>query len=533
MSISEPGVGEDATISTSGGSGSSPVDQPSAPDTRLALEQGGNGDGAVRALSATPPKTKSLQDLPKGQTVTVLGGAADKALMYLMTVVGQQDCVPAYGTRGRDQWLADFVKQEGNDLLAGAVSTVAAKIGSTSWYVEGPLELATLVRHMLLYWSDGARGWDSLILKWCQSYLVRDSGGTIELLRASARDLDGPALGYRHLDESKCVLSGDDEYPLVYHHRKGTIKVHRSQVARIVDMPNPEVKYKGSGWCSTSRAITTALTLMDIVRYKRERLSDLPAAGLLILNNLGPAQWKDITERYDTRQVNQGNTVWRDVMTVLGVDPAYPTSAEFVNFAELPEHFNEKEAVEIVVYSFALAFREDPREFWPVSAGPLGTGTEAELQARKARGKGEGIIYVAIERQLNRPDCLPPNVTFHFDFQDDEEDELQATIRNLKTQWIRRLWEASPNRQFGVPSAGVEPGEQGKRPPAPEGEEEGASEGIISTEQAQQLLVWENVIPAQILGLSVEADRLYDTRTLSYGPRTRLYRDGECVRLAQ
>ena len=483
--------------------------------------------------------------------VSSVGGVGSGALQWIMRIQGQLDTPPCYGNPSRDQWLADFVLEDGNDILAGAIATVTNKVVATNWYVEGPALLALRTRDMLLYESEFMTGWDAFSSKWIQSYYIRDGGGNAEPLRKLAGDHDGPALGVAHMDESRCELTGDPEWPIIYNNQgKGPIKVHRSQVARIVDSPNPEKRYGGRGRSGTSRSTTTAQVLMDVVRYKRERLSDLPAAGLLILNNLGELQWEDLTKKYDTRQQNQGNLIWRDIMVACGVDPAYPTTAKMVPFSELPQHYNEKEAMEIAVYSFALSFREAPQEFWPVSAGPLGTGTEAQLQAHMAKSKGTGAAFAAIERQLNRPDILPAGILFKFDQRDDDEDLLRAQINDTKTQWIRRLWEASPNRSSAVPgtpgAVGVSTEADGEGPDRARfgytqaeraiGVDLAEGEGMLSAEQVQQLLVWEKVIPPEILGMAVDVDRLYDVRGVElretiFGPKIRLWKDGRALTL--
>jgi hypothetical protein len=203
-------------------------------------------------------------------------------------------------------------------------------------------------------------------------------------------------------------------------------------------------------------------------------------------------------------------------MTVFGYDPAYQLNAEFLSFSELWDNFDEETATRLAIYTFALGFRTDPREFWPVSAGPLGTATEAEVQARKAKGKGVGIIYAAIEEVLNGPDALPEGVTFRFDFQEDEDDLRDAEIKDRHTQWIRRLWEGRN------PGSGL-----AANMPAEDGEENVG--GIITTEQAQALLVRHRIVPADILGLSLDRGREYSTR--AFGPYVRTYRDGFVERL--
>lgn len=450
------------------------------------------------------PSTVQQKNNPNGIIST------DHALAFALNVGATLTNAPRYWSVTRDTWMSNFVHKEGNDLLAGAVTTMAAKVAATPWYLEGPMVLVEMARKQLLHWSDFHKGWNSLVTKWTTSYLTRDFGGAIELLRANRSDKEGPALGYAHLDESKCRPTSDPEYPVAYNNGDKWVKLHRSWVGQIVDMPNPNDSYLGVGFCSVSRTLGTASILLDLVRYKREKLSDLPPAGLLLINNLSQEEWEDITVRYDARQRNEGNTTWRDILTVFGYDPAYQLSAEMISFSELWDNFSEEEATRLAIYTFALGFRTDPREFWPVSAGPLGTATEAEVQAKKAKGKGVGIIYSAIEEVLNGPDALPEGVTFHFDFQDDEEDLRNAQIKDKHTQWIRRLWEGRN------PGTGMSVGE---------GVEQVASDGgIITTEQAQALLVRHRIVPADILGLTVDHGRVYNQR--AYGPYVRVHRDG-------
>jgi hypothetical protein len=447
-------------------------------------------------------EARTIQDKVKGDGAgEVVSDVTSLAQSWLLSVGASITEAPTYWSRARDEWLSNFWRRPGNDLLAGALATLNAKITAAGWYIEGPLTIAMMARNMLLYQSEYYDGWDAMVQKWAMSYLDRDFGGTIEQFRASASDHSGPALGYAHIDESKLKRTTNPEYPYTYQTEKGPIKVHRSQIARIVDSSSPKDKDRGTGFCAVSRAIATSLVLLDIVRYKRERLSDLPPAGLLILNNYTQTQWEDIMSVYDARQRQQGNITWRDLMTICGVDPRYPITAEMFAFSELPEHYDERAATEIAVYTFALALRMDPRELWPVSAGPLGTATEAEIQHRKAKAKGEGIIFAAIERQLNGPNALPGTVKFRFDFRDDEDDERAATINYQKLRNIRSMWESSPNR--------------------------GDGEGIITTEEARKWAVREGLVPADIVGEALTEGKVYDIR--AYGPPARVYHDGRVL----
>jgi len=495
----------------------------------------------------------------RGTTLIDTGAEIEQASgVFSWNVTGEGvDQVPAYGSKTRDEYLVRHLTKYGNDLLAGAVSNLQAKIVTTHWFVEGPLALAEAARNMLLYQSDFGAGWESMAAPWIHGYLCRDGGGILENGRASRSDHDGPSLGFAHIDESKMTRTGDPEYPFKYQAKNGHIKMHRSQVSPMVDMRDGRDSMKGVGFCALSRTLATSHILMDVVTYKREMLSDLPPAGILFINNMTEPQWKDLNQKYDGRQQNSGNTVWRDIMVALGIDPAYPVSAELFQLRRLWESFDERTQMEMAIYSFALGFRVDPREYWPVSSGSLGTATEAEIQHRKARAKGEGAIFSAIERIFNGPFGISPVLKFRFDFRDDDEDQQAAEIAKLKIDNIRKLWEASPNAvYFQLEQMRAEQAKQRAQEFADQQDQDDEQDpdedtkqlnfdesqasdivgigGMISTEEARNLLVSWNIVEPHVLGQQIDDGRVYDVKGLikAYGPWVRVYDDGRYLRLS-
>ena len=433
-------------------------------------------------------------------------------LLGWLSVGADADEAPPYWSRSRDIWLRQFVTTPGNDLLAGTVSTVAAKVAGTGWYLEGPERTANLYRKAILQASDFGAGWDVLATKATWDYLTQDQGGWIERIRKGEQ---GAALGFAHLDNAQMYLTGDPSYPAEYRtsfvaegEKAGRQQLHRSQFIRLVDAPSPRESLLGVGFCAVSRAMTTARVLMDITPYEREKLSDLPPAGLLLLNNLSEKQWGDLQQKYDTRQEQRGNEIWRQVMVAFGLDPSVPIGAELFQFSNLPEAFDKRTQTEIAIYSFALAFRIDPREIWPVSSGTLGTATEAEVMHLKARAKGAGLVLTQIERALNDGMSLPPSLVFKFDYQDTEEDAQSVEIAQGKADFIRRLWEPS--------SLGT---------------------GIIGTEEARAWLVREGLFDEDELMVMDDQGRADDVEeaksryAVDLGPRVRAYRDGRVVRM--
>ena len=453
---------------------------------------------------------KSVQVHPK----VGAGDTAVSAITSWLTVGATAECIPKYWSKQRDAWLREFVLKPGNDLLAGTMATVVAKVASTGFRIEGPERTANASRRMLLEQADFGGGWDPLVEKLAWDYLSQDQGAFMERIRLGR---EGAAIGFAHFDSQRITLTGDPRFPAIYMDRGTQDKgpephtLHHSQAAHLVDSPSTRETMNDVGFCAVSRACMTAQILMSIAAYERERLSDLPPAGLLMINNLSRDQWEDLQKQYDARQRQQGNVVWRDVMVAFGLDPAIPLQAELFSFSRLPDAFDKKTATEIAIYSFALAFREDPRELWPVSSGPLGTATEANIQHMKARAKGTGMILTEIERAMNDGLSLPASVTFRFDFQDTEEDEQAATIANLKADYITKLWKPDP--VLGA--------------------------GIISSEEARHWLVAQGLFEEDDLqtmqeeNLATDVEEAKSLARIDMGPRVRAYSDGRTVQLGR
>jgi hypothetical protein len=194
-----------------------------------------------------------------------------------------------------------------------------------------------------------------------------------------------------------------------------------------------------TGFCGVSRVIGSSEILLKINRYKNEKLNDLPEAGLLLFNNVLPQRWNDAKADYNRETRRLGQEHWRNIMTMFGLDPAQPASAELISFANLPEAFNELESTNTYATILALAFGVDVREFWPITGGALGSAAESLVMHQKARGKGVGEVIGMIERILNWK-VMPDSATFAFDFKDDDEDLLSAEIDEKRTDTIMKMW---------------------------------------------------------------------------------------------
>lgn len=494
----------------------------------------GHATDIILRASSDVAERKSVQSFPDARKSE--GVASGDYMTSFMRVLTSRGDEPAYWSQARDAWLREFVFRPGNDLLLGTISTIASRVATAKWFLEGPERTVNAYQRILAQRFGMWAGWTFDIVKGVFDFLTQDKGWTLERIRSSKTDRNGAAIGFCHMDSAYVEVWTDPEYPVMWydegwdarksHGGNGTL-MHRSQVCRIIDMSSPSRDLRGIGLCSVSRAITTAQILSSIAKYEKEKLSDLPPAGILLLNNLTPKQWGDIRKQYDTRQDNQGNSTWRDLMVVFGLNPSVPLQADMLEFSEMPEHFDKKTVTEIAMYSFALAFNTDPRELWPVSAGTLGTATEANIQHMKAKAKGHGLILALIERVLNDGLSLPPTIEFKFDYQDVEEDERAARIQRLKAQTISIL-------------AGTY-------------KEVGGSVPIVSQKQAQQWLVREGFFTADEMEQYQEESVAEDVAQVETapdeeikqeegikaksmwrvdtGPRTRIWDDGKIQRI--
>jgi hypothetical protein len=372
----------------------------------------------------------------------LVGGSA---LMYPLLFYGSYDLAPNWDAADRDHWLRRFMTQFGNDLLQGVLATSVAKIQAQNFEFEGPDKLARMYRRIWLDESNFGAGYDEMIAQTVIDYYTQDNGAFIERQRDDVNNHEGPVLGVSHLDSARMYPTDHTEYPYGYLDVNGNWHLmHRSQFMRFVDLPSPvqQLYYHHKGFCALSRALSTAMVLSMLVAMKREKLSDLPPSALAIFNNINKNQFDQAINAHGLFEDAKGKSIWRSLLPLFGIEPDRPADVKFISLREVWDNFDEMTAYNVAAYSFAAAWRMDPREFWPVSAGPLGTGKEAEIQHEKAKAKSHGLIFTMTERQYNSDLTLPPTVKFRYHLQDNEEEAQQAQIHQLQIGNVKAMQDA-------------------------------------------------------------------------------------------
>lgn len=355
------------------------------------------------------------------------------------------DIPPGQCSVDRDNWLRTFWKQIGADMLQSVLAVAVAKVATQNYEIEGPKKLVEFYHRQFGTEADFGKGYSYMIQRGVIDYYTQNNGWFIERLRGSKSDKRGPCLGISHLDSGRMRPTSNAETPYTYFDIHGEYHLmHTSQFIRLVDMPDPETTIHGDerGFCALSRSIATALILVQLYALKREKLADLPPSAMAIFNNITKKQFEQTQILYGLKQESKGNSIFRDVMPLFGIDPAHPASLDFVSFREVWESFDDMTAMNLAAYSFAAGFRMDPREFWPVSQGPLGTGKEAEVQHQKAKSKSTGLIFTELERAFNSLDTLPPDISFRFQLQDADEEQQRAEIHSLQIANVKSMQDA-------------------------------------------------------------------------------------------
>lgn len=396
-------------------------------------------------------------------------GTTQDSLSYIMTLWQQaNDDIPAWGTPGRAAKLREFARTE--PILSGALSSMVSKACSLDWQVIGGRNRVQRYQELLAEAEDG-KGWQDVLSRWVQDYLNTDLGGFLELARATR---NGPVAGIYHLDAECMGLTGNATAPVVYSPKiggnkptaKNDIRFAPQDFAHIVDMPSTDESKLGLGFCAVSRSVKAAKVLLALYNYDEEKLRDMPMPGLVTVTGLTMDEIAEAFKLYNAHRQSRDQAVFKGLLWLASqVSPLNPINANLVSFAGLPENFDREQTYSLYIYTLALVFGVDAREFWPATQSGATKG-EAEVQAQKAKGKGFGQMLTAIERAINWK-ILPESIEFAFDRRNDDDDLAREIWRGQVIKNIRSLWE---------PAAG-------------------AALGLIDTEEARRMLVELQAVP--------------------------------------
>ena len=376
--------------------------------------------------------------------------------------VSSLDC-PDYDadSRKRDTWLRENWQREPH--WAGVLNTVILVDSGRGWTMTGGRNQVYRFTNMLHNANDG-QGWRKYFKQQAQSYRVTDLGAVNENGRQGK---GGPLRALYHVDSARCRWTGKVKTPLEYTPASGrTQEWPPGDFFNVCSMPSDDEAYRGLGYCATSRALELVKLLYGVLMHDQEQIGARMPRGLLMLRNISEGQWKEAIKSRAAALNAKNDLYYGGVMVLAGSGAAEP-DAKLVALSQLPAGFTRETFIDQTMAGYALTNGYDPREFWPLSAGPLGTGAETSVQHEKAATKGVLEFPHAYQEKLQQE--LPDSLEFAFEERDEAGQLLQATVAQAWADAVKTLYEAG---QMG----------------------EG---GLLNRDEARSLLVDQGIIPGE------------------------------------
>lgn len=463
--------------------------------------------------------------------------------------------VPPYGVAvmARDRALRRLWRLNGMEPITAAISSYIQKLQATDWLLEGESAIAQMM-HQLLHAADFGQGWEEFISRTLTDYLTSDNGMFIELIGGGnpAGPLRGSVQGIAHLESIKCQRTGNLEYPVIYTDLQGIQhKIHTTRVMFQADMPDPDERRYGVGFCALSRAASVAQRLFNWAEMSGEFMDDFPASGILVVKSMAKKLFDDQMRAYQAGRAMKEEEIYHGLVTLFFQNGQVNDPVQLVPFRQLWEGFGEREMYDIIIDLVAMAFNIDRQELAPLSSSGLGSGAQSGMLNQKSRGKGIAAVMNMYERIVNR--IMPSGVTFRFDFIDQEQALKEAEIQQMKANTVISLFAAGAKPQPSMQIDGMvqnKPAKHDTTKPVPEGKffnggdtstsnnskptpPAPPSEPLITREEARYMLVKDGVIPREIYELDAPLqpnwqrfDDITIKRVAKYGPRVVIDRVG-------
>ena len=363
----------------------------------------------------------------------------DGGMGFMMWAMPSTGLLPPWWSKMRDKKLREFWKKV--DYLSGAINAYLAKLTTIPIQIEPRdmtlkthVKLADKFNMMLDRDAEFVQSWITFYGKFLLDQTTQDNGSFGEVIGEGPPDgpIRGMPLGLAQLDSLRCTRTGDPEFPVRYAHTDGKLyKLHYTRVIFTSQMPSPAKEMLNVGFSAVSRCSNIAQSMLDVITYKQEKLGSRPIRGLAITRGgLDPDTVRDSLRLAESRMNAMGLKRFSKIV-ITGASTAPEAGIDFIDFANLPDGFDEKSATVIGMAAIALALGMDPRDLWPA----METGTtkaEAALQHMKQRGKTLGQTLKMTENLLNYK-FLPPTLKATFDYQDDAQDAQRAEIRSVRS----------------------------------------------------------------------------------------------------
>lgn len=390
------------------------------------------------------PSTRQLE-------TSVISHAPKEAIGPLFVDIVRGPILPPRGTKERDWQLRIWDQADFNSMWQGARSGLVKKIAHIPFEIKGPPS-------KVQYWQDFfgyahfGRGYEYLVENWGRDYLTQSYGGIFEI--SGYGDPAGPLIGdpvsVNHLDAGRCYVTGNTTYPILYYSLwDGKLhRMHASRVYQIVDDPIPDERYFGLGTSALERAISINQREVRMNQYVDARLDDMPQPGLLSVSGASRSQWDAWVTQYKRDTSSDGLGPFGRTIVVTSVDPNAGVKVESTSFAQTPDKFDLVAYKSLDVDEICLAIGIDRQEIWELAGRGLGSGSQSQVMAEKAKGKTTGTMIAALERFVNWVVFKNDNdCEFEIKTKDESEQSSTATLNLQYAQTAAALVTAGFTKQ--------------------------------------------------------------------------------------
>lgn len=337
---------------------------------------------------------------------------------------------PNASVRTWDAWLRDLVTEIGAEPhIAGVVNSVVQIDGNRHYSVTGGRNQVNRALR-IVQGADNGAGWRPYVKKESLAFWTTRIGAVSEV----ARDGEGgPMDALYSVDPTLCELTGDPAQPLKYYAPGGVQNWLPEDFFRFASMESNNEKRNGLGFPFTARALDLTRIMIAVWQHDKEELGALAPRGLLILNGISQDQWDTAMDARAETLSSMEREYYGGVAVLAGAGPD-EVKAQLMALSQLPKNFNLEQWVSMYMYGLALCAGYDPREFYPVSAGALGTSTETDAQHRKASSKG--ALDFPLEHQAKLQAEFPPTTLFEYDERDAEGELVEMALQKAKVDLI-------------------------------------------------------------------------------------------------
>lgn len=391
------------------------------------------------------------------------------ALGFLRSYISMVDDIniklPNYraDTRERDKVLLAFSRSE--PLLAGVLSTVISRDKNRSWSLTGGARLVSKYGR-ILHELDNFSGWRNFISNLSTAFYSTNIGYVAEI----GVDDRGVPQSMWPFDPTKIRLTGfkdPSKESLYYYPPTGKVPLMREDYIHGNSMPSIEDEYNGAGFCAVERSIVVSKIMIGLFKHQLEKLGVAPPKGLLHAKGITLDEFQRAVDMANESASNADYEFYKGILSLFTSNT--DSSVELIGFSQLPDNFEMKDFIDIVMQSYSLAFNYPVGQFWSIASGSFGRTGEMKVQEAQATAKGELEFALSLQEQMQSW-FLPNVLYFEFDVRDDSGKLIRIEAESKEISSVVDLYHAGRGQANG-------------------------DEPMITKEQALELLAAKGYVP--------------------------------------